>query len=74
MRCQDCVHGTRRYLDQPTGVWLHDIDIDGGRVVCDDQCYVDPASSRVCELGTRGCAVIDAHGREPVARTADESR
>ena len=74
MKCQDCDRGTRRYLDQPTGVWLHDIHIDGGRAVCDDQRCVDPVSSRVCELGTRGCAVIGGHGREPVTRTAGESR
>ena len=36
MKCQDCDRGTRRYLDRPTGVWLHDISIDGGRVVCND--------------------------------------
>ena len=74
MKCQDCDRGTRRYLDRPTGVWLHDISIDGGRVVCNDQCYVDPASPRTCELGTRGCTVIDAHDRELVAGTAGESR
>jgi hypothetical protein len=64
MKCQDCNDGIRRYLDRPTGLWLHDVDIDGGRAVCNDQCYVDHLSSRMCVLGTRWCAVdgIDGHG------------
>ena len=53
--CQDCSNGIRRYLNRGAGVWLHEVDIDGGRVVCADQCYVNPVSSRICTFGTRGC-------------------
>jgi hypothetical protein len=55
MLCQDCNDGIKRYLDKPTGVWLHEIDVQGGRGVCADQCYVNHSASTSCVLATKGC-------------------
>jgi hypothetical protein len=55
MLCQDCNDGIKRYLDKPTGVWLHEIDVQGGRGVCADQCYVNHSGSTSCVLATKGC-------------------
>jgi hypothetical protein len=80
MKCKDCDSGIRRLLDRPTGVWIHDVSPDAsdasdasdnrGRVVCSDQCYVDPASSRMCELGTPGCAT-EGHGIDQISTSAE---
>lgn len=62
MKCKDCKDSIRRYLDKPTGLWLHDLKIHGGHAVCNDQCYVNPVSSRMCTLGTKGCTVEGDQG------------
>lgn len=53
--CQNCKYGIRRYLDESTGEWLHDLDVGGGRIVCNDQCRVKLDCYATCALNTTGC-------------------
>jgi hypothetical protein len=48
---------TRRVISQQ-GTMLPPLEVDvDGRVVCADQCHVNPVMSTVCMHGTKGCVV-----------------